>query len=170
MRTKRLLLRFRRLSSNKIYVSNGEFKHTNNKVVINLYLFNRQKYNYMLALKKLYLRTVFGAKQKKIFHNNSRFNRFVLKKSKLNNLQVSKNNSKSRYIKLKNYKAKKFIYNNKLERIHFSTKKTIHNKSKNLVYNKNKSKKNIFSTKKTVYNKSRKILFYDKKITYDKSN
>ena len=31
MRTKRLLLRFRRLSSNKIYVSNGEFKHTNNK-------------------------------------------------------------------------------------------------------------------------------------------
>ena len=145
MRTKRLLLRFRRLSSNKIYVSNGEFKHTNNKVVINLYLFNRQKYNYMLALKKLYLRTVFGAKQKKIFYNNSRFNRFVLKKSKLNNLQVSKNNSKSRYIKLKNYKAKKFIHNNKLKRINFSTKKTI-------------------------YNKSRKILFYDKKITYDKSN
>lgn len=145
MRTKRLLLRFRRLSSNKIYVSNGEFKHTNNKVVINLYLFNRQKYNYMLALKKLYLRTVFGAKQRKIFYNNSRFNRFVLKKSKLNNVQVSKNNSKSRYIKLKNYKAKKSIYNNKL-------------------------KISNFSSKKTIYNKSRKILFYDKKISYDKSN
>ena len=169
MRTKRLLLRFRRLSSNKIYVSNGEFKHTNNKVVINLYLFNRQKYNYMLALKKLYLKTVFGAKQKKIFYNNSRFNRFVLKKSKLDNLQVSKNNFKSRYIKLKNYKAKKFIYN-KLKIIDFSSKKTINNKSKNFVYNRNKSKKNIFSTKKTIYNKSRKILFYDKKITYDKSN
>jgi hypothetical protein len=118
----------------------------------------------MLALKKLYLRTVFGTKQKKTFYNNSRFNRFVLK-SKLNNLQLSKNNSKSRYIKLKNYKAKKFIYNNKLKRINFSTKKTIHNKSKNFVYN-----KNIFSTKKTIYNKSRKIIFYDKKITYEKSN
>ena len=146
MRTKRLLLRFRRLSSNKIYVSNGEFKHTNNKVVINLYLFNRQKYNYMLALKKLYLTTVFGIKQKKIFYNNSRFNRFVLKKSKLNNLQVSKNNSKSRYIKLKYYKEKKFIYN------------------------KNKSKRINFSAKKTIYNKSRKILFYYKKFSCDKSN
>ena len=144
MRTKRLLLRFRRLSSNKIYVSNGEFKHTNNKVVINLYLFNRQKYNYMLALKKLYLRTVFGIKQKRNFY--SRFNRFVLKKSRLNNVQVSKNNTKSRYIKLKNYKTKKFIYN------------------------KNKLKKILSSGKKTIYNKSRKILFFDKKICFAKSN
>ena len=32
IRTDRLLLRLRRLSSHKIYVSNGEFKHTNNKV------------------------------------------------------------------------------------------------------------------------------------------
>ena len=144
MRTKRLLLRFRRLSSNKIYVSNGEFKHTNNKVVINLYLFNRQKYNYMLALKKLYLKTVFGMKQKKLFYNNNnRFSKFILKKNKLNNLQVSKN--KSRYIKLKNYKAKKFTYNNKV-------------------------KKSDFSVKKTIYKKSKRILFFDEKISHDKSN
>ena len=65
MRTKRLLLRLRRLSSNKIYVSNGEFKHTNNKVIINLYLFNRQKHNYMLALRKLYLKKIFGIKKRK---------------------------------------------------------------------------------------------------------
>lgn len=57
MRTKRLLLRLRRLSTNKFYISNGGFKHTNNKVVINLYVFNRQKSNYLLILKKLYLRT-----------------------------------------------------------------------------------------------------------------
>lgn len=55
MRTKRLLLRLRRLSSNKIYLSNGEFKHTNNKVLINLYMFNRQKYNYLSKLKKIYI-------------------------------------------------------------------------------------------------------------------
>lgn len=57
MRTKRLLLRLRRLSSNKYYVSNGGFKHTNNKVLINLYVFNRQKINYLLTLKKWYLNT-----------------------------------------------------------------------------------------------------------------
>jgi len=45
IRSSRLLGRLRRLSSNKIYVSNGEFKHTNNKVVITLYLFNRQSFN-----------------------------------------------------------------------------------------------------------------------------
>lgn len=52
MRTKKLLLRLRRLSSNRFYISNGGFKHTNNKVYINLYVFNRQKKNYLLALKK----------------------------------------------------------------------------------------------------------------------
>lgn len=43
MRTKVLSRRLRRLSSNKFYISNGGFKHTNNKVCINLYIFNRQK-------------------------------------------------------------------------------------------------------------------------------
>lgn len=56
IRTKRLLLRLRRLSSNKIYVSNGEFKHTSGKVIITLYIFNRQKRNYMLILKKSYFK------------------------------------------------------------------------------------------------------------------
>jgi hypothetical protein len=46
IRSSRLLRRLRKLSSNKIYVSNGEFKHTNNKVIITLYLFNRQKFNF----------------------------------------------------------------------------------------------------------------------------
>ena len=56
MRTKRLLLRFRRLSSNRLFISNGEFKHTNNKVLINLFIFNRQKNNYLLSLKNWYLK------------------------------------------------------------------------------------------------------------------
>ena len=46
IRSNRLLRRLRRLSSHKIYVSNGEFKHTNNRVIITLYFFNRQKFNY----------------------------------------------------------------------------------------------------------------------------
>lgn len=55
MRTKRLLLRLRRLSFNKIFVSNGEFKHTNNKVTITLYIFNRQKRSYLNRMKNLRL-------------------------------------------------------------------------------------------------------------------
>ena len=52
IRSSRLLGRLRKLSSNKIYVSNGEFKHTSNKVIITLYLFNRQKFNLDKKIKK----------------------------------------------------------------------------------------------------------------------
>jgi len=52
IRSSRLLRRLRKLSSNKIYVSNGEFKHTNNKVVITLYLFNKQKFNIDKKIRK----------------------------------------------------------------------------------------------------------------------
>lgn len=79
IRRKRLIFRFRRLSSNKIYISNAEFKHTNNKVLINLYIFNRQKNNYILTLKKWYIRNFF----KKIYKLN--FNRkFINKLQSLN--------------------------------------------------------------------------------------
>ena len=53
MRTKRLLLRLRRLSLNKIFISDGEFKHTNNKVIITLYVFNRQERSYINRMKSL---------------------------------------------------------------------------------------------------------------------
>jgi len=56
IRTKRLLRRLRKLSSNRIFISNGEFKHTNNKVTITLYVYNKQKNNYLLKLKKRYLK------------------------------------------------------------------------------------------------------------------
>jgi hypothetical protein len=52
LRNKRLKLRLRKISINKIFVSGGEFKHTNDKINITLYLFNRQKNNYLLKIKK----------------------------------------------------------------------------------------------------------------------
>lgn len=55
IRTNRLLGRLRKLSSHKIYISNGEFKHTNNKVIITLYLFNRQLFN----LKKKFVKSCY---------------------------------------------------------------------------------------------------------------
>ena len=55
LRSNKLLHRLRRLSSHKIYVSNGEFKHTNNKVVITIYIYNRQRINYdKKIIKSLY--------------------------------------------------------------------------------------------------------------------
>jgi hypothetical protein len=42
-----------RISSHKIYVSNGEFKHTNDKINISIYIYNRQKYNYYFKLKQM---------------------------------------------------------------------------------------------------------------------
>ena len=55
LRKKRLKLRLRKISINKIFVSGGEFKHTNDKINITLYLFNKQKYNYLLKIKKRFL-------------------------------------------------------------------------------------------------------------------
>src|SRR5690625_4705646 len=55
LRNKRLKLRKRNITINKIFVSGGEFKHTNDKLNITLYLFNKQKYNYLLKIKKRFL-------------------------------------------------------------------------------------------------------------------
>ena len=56
LRKKKLRRRPRKLSINKIFISSGEFKHTNDKVCITLYVYNRQKYNYLYKLKKRYIR------------------------------------------------------------------------------------------------------------------
>ena len=56
VRKKRLRRKYRKLSTNKIFISDGEFKHTNDKVNITLYVYNRQKINYLLRLKKKYIK------------------------------------------------------------------------------------------------------------------
>jgi hypothetical protein len=56
LRKERLRNKSRKLSTNKIFLSNGEFKHTNDKVSITLYVYNRQKYNYLYKLKIRYIR------------------------------------------------------------------------------------------------------------------
>lgn len=56
LRKARLRRRFRKISTNRIFISDGEFKHTNDKVNITLYVYNKQKLNYLLKLKKRYTR------------------------------------------------------------------------------------------------------------------
>ncbi len=92
MRKERLLLRLRRLSSNKIYVSNGEFKHTNNSVIITLYLYNRQKHNYTLKIKKEYLK-VFKVYKERL---NKKFSLI-----KLISLESIKKANKDKYVIMK---------------------------------------------------------------------
>ena len=55
IRRKKIYNRRRKLSVNRIFISKGEFKHTNNKVIITLYIYNKQKNNYLLKLKKRYI-------------------------------------------------------------------------------------------------------------------
>jgi hypothetical protein len=62
LRKERLRRRSVKLSTNKIFLSDGEFKHTNDKVIITLYLYNRQKYNYLYKLKKRYVKLFVKAK------------------------------------------------------------------------------------------------------------
>lgn len=50
----RNIFRRKKRSKNKIFVSDNEFKHTNDKVIVNLYLFNRQNKNYSVLLRKKY--------------------------------------------------------------------------------------------------------------------
>lgn len=96
MRTKRLLLRLRRLSLNKIFVSNGEFKHTNNKVTITLYIFNRQKRSYLNRMKKLrfYLFYTKASNNlaKKIIRTSKLKILYFIRKSETNLLNIIKHN------------------------------------------------------------------------------
>lgn len=85
IRTRNIRSKFKKLSSNKIYISNGKFKYTNNKVVITLYLFNRQKNNYLYFLRKIYLNAFFN-----VFENKRKK---IIRYSLIKRLEVIKNKS-----------------------------------------------------------------------------
>lgn len=58
----RLRIRFKRLSTNRIFVSKALMKHANNKIIITLYTYNRQinninrKKKLKKTIKKIYLK------------------------------------------------------------------------------------------------------------------
>ena len=105
----KMRINLRRLSSHKIYVSKGEFKHTNDKVLINIYVYNRQRYNYLFKLKKILksLNKSLLLKKFKIIKKNF----LVLINRKLNKKIIKNNNIKNNvfYKKLLLYCIKKHI-------------------------------------------------------------
>src|ERR1700738_1435243 len=72
----RLRIRLRRLSINRIFVSKADLKHTSSKVIITLYIYNRQK---KYLLNKLKFLNKIGKK-----------NEYILKKLKKIKLQAIK--------------------------------------------------------------------------------
>ncbi len=93
------ILRIKRLSSHKIFVSRGEFKHTNNKLIINIYVYNRQKYNYLNFLRKINFDLLDLNKLNEIKANAL----FIFNKAKSNKIEIAIN---------KEYKEKFDFYQN----------------------------------------------------------
>ena len=63
-KSRRVQVRFKRLSLNRILVSRAEMKHTNNKVIITVYLYNKNKKFYLYRLKELYKTFLFHVRKK----------------------------------------------------------------------------------------------------------
>jgi Mitochondrial ribosomal protein (VAR1) len=133
-----LLHRLRRLSSHKIYVSNGEFKHTNNKVVITLYLFNRQRVNYNKKIIKSFYKS--WVNQDTFFKR--RF--FLLKKQQLIESEVTQY--------LDKLSKKKFLLINTLK---------LQTKNKEILHYKNLSKYITIFYRKLIKKSLDKSLLYD---------
>lgn len=63
-KSSRVQVRFKRLSLNRILVSRAEMKHTNNKVIITVYLYNKNKKFFLYKLKDLYKTFLFKISEK----------------------------------------------------------------------------------------------------------
>ena len=64
-KSSRVQVRFKRLSLNRILVSRAEMKHTNNKVIITVYLYNKNKKFFLYKLKNLYKTFIFKIEEKR---------------------------------------------------------------------------------------------------------
>jgi len=65
-KSSRVQVRFKRLSLNRILVSRAEMKHTNNKVIVTVYLYNKNKKFFLYKLKNLYKTFLFRVAVKKL--------------------------------------------------------------------------------------------------------
>jgi hypothetical protein len=72
-----LKAQLRRLSCNKIHINRGEYKHTNNKTTVNLFVFNRQQHNYITDLNRKFF-------PKKKIYNELKQNRNLRRKFNIN--------------------------------------------------------------------------------------
>lgn len=173
IRRKIIKNKHRRLSSNRIYLSKGEFKHTNNKVIITLYTFNRQKSNYLLKLKKRFLNKFLKKRyikkyyrkiyKKKYFTRTlETFNKFYTNYSiqfkDLNHYNEVLEKNKNIFLSRSN----KFLSNRNHVNIRIKNRVRIKN-TKLLIKKLNNIKyKSLLAVKKASYNKEYIIIVLDK--------
>jgi hypothetical protein len=101
LRKKNFRRKQRKLSINKMFISNGEYKHTNDKVIITLYVYNRQKYNFIYKLRERYLR---------LFKKNKFIRRlYLIKNLGLNILKQQEQKYEMLYKILPNYKSEIYL-------------------------------------------------------------
>jgi len=128
-KSSRVEVRFKRLSLNRILVSRAEMKHTNNKVIITVYLYNKNKKFFLYKLKNLYKTFLFrigkkipslalnagSAAQKNIFgdasHAKNTTNSNKVLKTKNNAYKTSATTTKK---SLSKFSSKRFKKSNKI--------------------------------------------------------
>lgn len=106
IKSRRLRIRVRRLSTNRILVSRPELKHTNDKVIVTIYVYNRQKTYYLNKIKRI-------ASIDQIDHLLPNSMKRELKKSKglwPSNLKVEIIRNKSLKVKMKVKKHKNLVW------------------------------------------------------------
>src|SRR5271170_7010271 len=112
---KRIITRFRRLATKKIFVSKAELKHTSSKVIITLYVYNEEKRILAKRIKRIES-ILFSSSPKFLFNSLDKKNLLSLK-DKLNIIKYEKEN-----ISFKTF----------LEELRFSISSEINNLKKNL--------------------------------------
>jgi hypothetical protein len=93
--TKIISRRLKKSTSNRIFVSKAKFKHTNNKVIISLFIFNKQRNNYIIKIRKKYIKAFFKENVNKKFLLIKRKAIYLLKNGNiLNHILLEKLNIK----------------------------------------------------------------------------
>jgi len=111
IRKKRLRRRLRKISTHKIFVNDGEFKHTNDKINITLYHYNRQKSNYLFKINQGYIKLFKGLKFKTKL--------LLIRKIGLNIIQKEKNNKNILMKALTSNNINKNLYIKKYENLYY---------------------------------------------------
>ena len=146
-KSSRVQIRFKRLSLNRILVSRAEMKHTNNKVIITVYLYNKNKKFFLYKLKNLYKRFLFRIR-KVVSVKGQSSTRYTGKSTMLNKNIVNakaRNNSKifltskklSKFSSLRFKNAKKTLHQHLTVKTNYSFNFTnlTKNKLKNFLVN-----------------------------------
>jgi hypothetical protein len=112
VRFRNLRIRYRRLSTNRILISKAELKHTNDRVIITIYIYNRQKKYYLNKLKQI---TTLDLLKKKSF----KYKLYTIKKKGLKIIKKVMQQKKILFIDFNNKNNYENNYENKYLKIFF---------------------------------------------------